>query len=170
MDRAKSLIVALVRFYGVLFLFYALFIATYLGPIYRHYQAVFANPAAHSAAAMAFYVEICHFALRLGVGLALISEAESIIDSLRPAGAEPGLKSLIVAVVKLSGFLLLFYGAISAIDLAPFIGNIPRFGLAAMRNSAPYVLRFGLNMLAGFLVITSADKILDRLEPRVAGA
>jgi hypothetical protein len=169
MNPAKMLIVALTRFYGIVLLFYGIFYSTYLGPFYHRLIIIYENPATHAEAARIFGVRVAGVVLRMLVGLIIFARAESIIDSLRRPEPALSLRSLIVALVKLNGFILLFYGALSAIDLTPTLGNLPHFGWSAIRSIAPGILRVGLDLLAGFLVVACAEKIIEGLERHEPG-
>jgi hypothetical protein len=164
MHTGKLLFVALTRFYGIVMLFWCLFYTTYLGPYYHRLFIVYAGSAAHSGAVLAFWTEMLHVILRLVVGLILFVQAEKLMDSLRPPETEPSLRSLVVAIVKLNGLILLFYGALSLVDSISFFINYAHLGSSAFIHGAPGILRVGLDLLAGFLVVTFAEKIIRLLE------
>ena len=166
MNRGRIWIVALTRFHGVVMVFYGIFYATYLGPYYDRFVTVYENPALHEGIARTFWAEILHVVVRVGCGLIIVAKAEKIIDTLRPPEAVPGFRSLVVALVKLDGFLLLLNGGILAVDLAVIFSNSARFGWHEIVRGGPAMLRFCLNLLAGFLAVACAEKIIDGLAPR----
>jgi len=169
MDRGKSLVVALTRFYGAVMVYYGVFYATYLRPYYVHYVTVYGDPGAHGAAARAFWAETLHSVLRVLVGLVLMAQADGIIASLRPRGENSGFRPLVVALVKLNGFILLFYSLLSAIDALRFFSNTSLLGWHAFLSGGPVMLRTCLDFLAGFLVVARAEQVLGLLEPRPIG-
>jgi hypothetical protein len=164
MNRCKLLIVALTRFSGILMAFYGLVAATYVVPYYHRYLIVYERPLAHDQAGFLFWLAILQAVLRVLVGWILFARAESIIGSLGAPEPDASVRSLIVALVKLNGFLLLFYGAASAVSPDTTVFNFLHDGGTNFRTVAPTALRVSVNLLAGFLVVVYADQIIGRLE------
>lgn len=162
-NRFKSLIVALTRFSGIVSLLNGAIAVTYVGP-YHHYMIVRENTATYTEAALGFWLAILQVILRLLMGLLLVTQAGTIIDALRPSKGNAGPKAPIVAFVRLHGFVLLFSGVAFAVNPDHFVFNLFNYGLPALPSAARGMLRVGLYLVAGLIVVMYAEKIIDWLE------
>jgi hypothetical protein len=164
MNRSRSLVVALTRFFGILRVFFGLITCTYAEPYYHRYLTVFARPEDHRDAVILFALAVLQGVLHLAVGIFIFAQAEHIIDALRVPEAEPGLRSLIVAFAKMNGFILFFYAGMSVLMPSQFVINFAHNGWSAMSTAGPQLLRVCLNLMGGFLIVTYADRLIDRFD------
>jgi hypothetical protein len=164
MNRSKLLVVALTRFYGVLMLFSGLLVTTYVPSYYHRSVILYANPAVRTEATSLFWLATLQVVLRVVGGLILFVRAASITDSLLAHEATPGFRSLLVALVKLNGFILLYYGVTVAVVPDSVIFNLFSYGRFSISSAAPLISRVCFHLLAAFVMVTRAGKIVDWLE------
>lgn len=84
------------------------------------------------------------------------------------------MKPLIVALVKIQGVVLIFFGVISLTYFHPYYQNLraphatPDASLAAELDFAGCALRFALYWAAGLVLIAKANKIVTKMAEAAA--